>query len=135
MMYYINESVYKSFVVSLFNDDPVEPLPLLVSHDPISWQKATLRKPSSNTLDVCSFKTVMCRNSSIVFLSFKKRVYLICLERNTKMTNASKKSAQVIPIKVLTSDNTTKRNQAHFPGNKVARLQGMQASWLGNIMI
>lgn len=27
-MYYVNESVYKSFVVSLFNDDPVEPEPL-----------------------------------------------------------------------------------------------------------
>ncbi|XP_064477781.1 antizyme inhibitor 2-like [Ornithodoros turicata] len=29
IMYYINESVYKSFVVSLFNDDPVDPQPLL----------------------------------------------------------------------------------------------------------
>lgn len=27
-MYYVNESVYKSFVVSLFGDDPVEPEPL-----------------------------------------------------------------------------------------------------------
>lgn len=41
MMYYINESVYKSFVVSLFNDDPVEPLPLVDSdgplHESIVW--------------------------------------------------------------------------------------------------
>lgn len=34
-MYYVNESVYKSFVVSLFSDDPVEPLPLVDSDGPL----------------------------------------------------------------------------------------------------